>query len=264
MFHIRIAAVSYLNTLPFIYGIRNSGHLAEFGLELFPPSVCADKLLNGDAGIALLPVAVLNEMTNYEIVSGYCIGSNGPVRTVVLFSDVPMEEITAVYLDYQSRTSVLLVKILAQKHWKISPKWLKSTPGYEKNISGTISGLVIGDRVFELENKFRYKYDLGKEWLDFSGLPFVYACWVSNKTNKKEWLEKFNEALAFGVDSIDKVVLEVKSGKIFYPPHTTTGIDFNLYFTKNIIYILDDEMKEGMNFFLKILQEEDFAKVNAG
>src|SRR6185369_11597556 len=115
----------------------------------------------------------------HHIISDYCIGADGDVGSVLLLSDVPMSEIKNVLLDYQSRTSVTLAQVLADKYWRIKPRWTDAKENYERDIKGTTAGVVIGDRTFALKNKFKYTYDLSGEWKIFTGLPFVFACWVA-------------------------------------------------------------------------------------
>ena len=101
----RIAAVSYLNTIPFIYGIRHDENLrAE--LLLAPPAGCYDNYVGGKADIALMPSAMVPTLKSTNIITDYCIGSSSKVRTVVLLSNVPIERVRRVFLDAHSRTSV--------------------------------------------------------------------------------------------------------------------------------------------------------------
>ena len=115
---LRISAVSYLNSLPFVYGIKNSGFLKNIELSLDVPSVCADKLISGKADIGLVPVAAIPLIKNARIVSDFCIGADGKVQSVLLISRKPLQEIQKVYLDLESRTSVGLAKVLAKEYWK--------------------------------------------------------------------------------------------------------------------------------------------------
>src|ERR1017187_346942 len=131
---LKISAVSYINSKPYIYGIQHAGFLKEYSLSLDIPSVCAEKLRTNQVDIGLAPVAIIPELKNYFIIPDFCIGANGPVKTVMLFSEVPLKEIKNVLLDYQSRTSVMLVRILAKYFWKISPKWTPAKKGYEEKI----------------------------------------------------------------------------------------------------------------------------------
>lgn len=115
---VKISAVEYLNTQPFIYGIQNKLEPGSFSLELDNPAACAEKTISGKVDLGLIPVASLLEMKDYHIVSDHCIGAAGPVGSVMLYSEVPLDALETVLLDYQSRTSVLLAKVLAKQYWK--------------------------------------------------------------------------------------------------------------------------------------------------
>ncbi|NQX96939.1 MAG: hypothetical protein HRT73_03545 [Flavobacteriales bacterium] len=96
---IKVSAVSYLNTLPFIYGINNSEVMEGIDLSLDIPSDCAKKLLSGEVDLGLVPIAILPQLKEYHIISDYCIGAEGKVDSVALYSDVPLNEIEYIYLD---------------------------------------------------------------------------------------------------------------------------------------------------------------------
>ena len=119
----RIVAVSYLNTIPYIYGITRAGGSLREGLLLCPPRLCAEALRTGEANVGLIPVAAIPEIPDLQIITPFCIGASGPVRTVVLASDYPVEELDTIWLDSHSRTSVRLARILAAEKWGIAPQW---------------------------------------------------------------------------------------------------------------------------------------------
>lgn len=148
---LRISAVSYLNTLPFVNGIKNSGILKNYDLQLDIPSICARKFINKEVDVALVPVAALKNIKSYKLLNKYCIGSKGKVRTVILLSQVPLQSINTVHLDYHSLTSVNLVKVLARMHWKISPEWVNLDEITEANMTKLESLVAIGDKTFSLK-----------------------------------------------------------------------------------------------------------------
>ena len=150
---VRISVVSYLNSKPFIYGLRNAQF--NFAVEINEdiPSVCAEKLLNGKVDIGLVPVIILPLLNNPTIISEYCIGADGKVGSVLLLSEVPLSEIKTVLLDYQSKTSVMLTRVLANNYWKINPEWKETGSDYINKIKGDTAGVVIGDRALALKNK---------------------------------------------------------------------------------------------------------------
>ena len=246
---IKISAVSYLNTLPFLYGIDHSKVLNNYIFELNMPSVCAQKLIENQVDIALIPVAAIPFVKNPTFISNYCLGAFKKVKTVLLLSDVPLERIESVFLDYQSRTSVNLVQILAQKHWKINPKWINATEGFENNIAGSKAGVIIGDRTFLIKKEYPYIYDLSMEWYLFTGLPFVFAAWVSNKPIKPEFVDRFNQSLQIGLDNIDQVVYE------YDKKFPNSKIDLKDYFTNCMSYNLDEDKKKSMKLFYQYMVE---------
>ncbi|MBC7888090.1 MAG: menaquinone biosynthesis protein [Ferruginibacter sp.] len=205
---IRVGAVSYLNTKPLIYGIEKGMMKEMVELVIDYPANIAHKLIHDEIDMGLVPVAIIPELKEYHIVSDFCIACDGAVASVCLFSDVPLNEVETILLDYQSRTSVRLLKILLKEHWNISPRLVEATEGYESNIKGTTAGLVIGDRAFLQRLRSKFVFDLGLAWKEMTGLPFVFAAWVSNKQLTPEFIVAFNNANRFGLTNIDAVVAQ--------------------------------------------------------
>jgi len=238
---IRVGAVSYLNTKPLLYGIRHSPVIEKMELILDYPAHIAGLLQDRKIDVGLVPIAVIPSLEEYHIVSDYCIGCDGPVASVCLFSEVPIHEIEEVLLDYQSRTSVALLKILLKRYWKINPKFSQpTTEDYRHHIEGKTAGLVIGDRALEQRKTSTFIYDLGEAWKDYSGLNFVFAAWVSNQKLDPEFVTAFNQANKKGVESIDRVIVENP-----YPV-----FDLNRYYRHHINYKLDEKKRLGMEEFL--------------
>ncbi len=237
---IRVGAVSYLNTKPLIYGFENGLMAEKVELKIDFPSSIASMLLDDKIDIGLVPVAILPEMKEHHIISDYCIGCDGAVASVCLFSEVPLDKIEKILLDYQSRTSVELLKILIKDHWKIAPVFEETYGNYQSNISGTTAALVIGDRALAQRKISAYIYDLGLEWQNFTGLPFVFAAWISNKKLDDDFIESFNKATSFGLDKIEQIVCNN-----FYP-----FFSLHDYYTKYISYVLDKRKQEGLQLFL--------------
>lgn len=247
---IRISAVKYANTYPFIYGLIENGFDKRVILETDHPADCAAKLISGKVDIGLIPVATLPLVKDYHIISDFCIGANGNVRTVLLLSNCPFDEIETIFLDYRSRSSVNLTKVLAKNYWEKEFNWVNTSPGFDFiNIGFTEAVVLIGDQCFEFENKFRKKFDLAFEWKKFSGLPFVFACWTANKKIKNEFLEEFNKSLQLGVDNIDAVVEKFGKTGIISGPVLKT------YLTENIDFNFDEDKKKGLKLFLELMGE---------
>lgn len=245
---LRISAVSYLNSKPFIYGLYRSDLANEMDLSLDIPSVCAQKLLHGEVDLALAPVAIIPELPEAHIISDYCIGAVGQVKTVCIFSNVPIREVKRLYLDFHSRSSVALARILCDKHWHIQPEFVPATEGFEQHIGGTTAAVIIGDRAIGRDKQFTYTYDLAEAWMNWTGLPFVFAAWISTKPIAESLVERFNAALQIGIDHIPELT------KIL---PTMPGFDVEEYFRHQISYELDEPKWLALNRFLGLLAGEN-------
>ena len=239
--------MSYLNTKPLVYGFENGRMEDEIELVSDYPSRIAAQLLNDEIDIGLIPVAVIPNLKEHYIISDYGIGASNPVASVCLFSDVPLNEITHVLMDYQSRTSAELLKILLKHHWKISPVLIDTENGYQQAIKGTTAGLIIGDRALRQRRHSKYIYDLAQEWRAMTGLPFLFAAWVANKKLAREFIKNFNEATAEGLQHINEIVAA----------NPFAEYDLHTYYTKNIDYNLDAEKQEALKRFLQYLSAEE-------
>ena len=208
------------------------------------PSNIASLLQTNQVDIGLVPVAIIPTLEEHHIVSDYCIGCDGEVASVCLFSEVPLAEIKTILLDYQSRTSVNLCKVLLKHYWKIEPIIEEAGQNYITEIKGTTAGVVIGDRALKQRKKSTYMYDLAGSWKAMTGLPFVFAAWIANKQLPPDFIALFNEANKLGLAHINDVINENP-----YPVY-----DLNTYYTTNISYTLDEQKLKGMNKFLEYLE----------
>lgn len=237
---IRVGIVNYLNTKPLLYGLQHSPVINDIVLIQDHPAGIASRLIENDIDLGLVPVAVIPKLPVAHVISDYCIGCDGQVASVCIFSEVPITEIKTVLLDYQSRTSVELAKLMLRHHWRIDPQLINTQSDYQSEIKGTTAGLVIGDRALTQRNKSPFIYDLGEAWKIRTGKPFVFAAWVSNKQLDPGFIKAFDEANALGLQNINNVLAEVN-----HP-----SFDLEEYYTKYIQYKLDDRKKEGMQLFL--------------
>lgn len=240
---IRVGVVNYLNTKPLVYGLERAPISEQIELIGDYPSRLAQMLINDEIDLGLIPVAVLPQLSEYHIVGNYCIGTEGEIASVALFSEVPMHEIKKVYLDYQSRTSVALLKYLMKEYWGISPEIVEAiNEDYRKEIKGTTAGLVIGDRAFEQRKISTFIYDLGSEWRSITGLPFVFAAWVSRKQFPEDFIKLFDGANAMGLEHIEEIVNDT-AFELF---------DLKKYYKLHLSYRLSERKKEAMKYFLSL------------
>lgn len=246
---VSVSVLSYTNALPFVYGILHSDMMGRIELSLDSvPSVCADKLVRGEVDLALMPVIEIARLPYNEIISNYCIGSNGPVKTVLLVSNTSIEKVKGIYLDSQSRTSIALAKILAEKFWRIEPEWHSAPLDYNfEQIPEGYGAVVTGDKNFNL--KYKYSIDLAEAWRDYTNLPFVFACWVSPKKVDPTFQLDFDNALRYGVNHLDDAIKMHQ--KLNYP----FEFIYN-YLSKNISYIMDEQKVKAMQLFFRLAAQK--------
>ncbi|TKC58611.1 radical SAM protein [Pedobacter hiemivivus] len=235
---IKISAVSYTNTKPFIYGIEHSALLDQIDLSLDIPTDCAAKLIDGQVDIGLIPVAAIPHVPNANIVADYCIGSVGAVNSVFIFSKVPVAEIKTVRLDSHSRTSNNLAKVLLKFHFKQAVSYVTDEPIDADAI------VLIGDRTFGRRDDFPFAYDMGEEWMNFTGLPFVYAAWVANKAIPQGFINDFNQALAFGLSKRKELLLDLPK---------LDNFDLEDYLLHKLDFELTDKKREALALFLSYI-----------
>lgn len=244
---IKISLVNYTNTIPFLFGLNKFFSSKEIEIHPDSPADCAKKIEKGETDIGLIPVAALRKINSFNIISDFCIGAEKKVDSVLLCSEKPLSEIKEILLDYQSRTSIELVKILCSEYWKISPDFKPAEPGYETQIKGETAGVIIGDRTFNLKDNFQFKYDLAEEWNALTGLPFVFACWISTKKLTAEFVKKFNDALSYGTSHIQKAIIQTGTGSL-------NEQDCLFYLSKRISFEFNDAKKEALNKFLSKIE----------
>ena len=230
-----------------MYGLKLPPIADEIELIEDTPARLADLLLNDEIDIGLVPTAVIPQLKESFIASDYCIGTETEVASVCLFSEVPVHELEKVYLDHESRSSVALLKWLMKEYWGVHPKIIQATDdSYRTDIKGTTAGLVIGDRAFQQRKISTFIYDLASEWRAITGLPFVFAAWISNKRLSPSFIEKFNEANSIGLNHIDEIVAE-QNFDLF---------DLKKYYCLHMSYKLDEKKRMGMKLFLQYVEHQ--------
>ncbi len=237
----KLGAVPYLNALPLIHYLeKKPTHAA--------PSALARLLKIGEVEIATAPIAALFENPHYSLIPGICIGSNGPVRSVKLFfrsEKINAENIRSIYLDIESRTSALLLKVLLRfKYGRRLDEIDFMTPIPFHAMEGQ---LLIGDKAMR-ELPEVPPLDLGYEWTSWTGLPFVYAAWISRLSETSDRaLEALTEARNRGVSAIPSVI----------PPDRVPSLSRDVRlprdliedYLRNIVYHLGPREIEGMELF---------------
>lgn len=244
---LRISALSYSNTFPFVYGLQQKLKTEVGEIDYEVPAKSAERFRDNEVDVALVPVGALAAIGDHQIITNYCIGADGPVKTVCLYSNVPLNEIKCIYLDNESRTSVRLVRVLSENYWKIYPEFIQYSS--DINIKEKDAIVLIGDKTFGKSTDYKFTFDLAGEWKSFTGLPFVFAVWVSKNNLSTDLICQLNDILKFGIENISELKHHFKLpvSEVEYMNYIESHIDFNL----------NDTKIKAMNLFLDFVKKMD-------
>lgn len=240
---LRIGAVNYLNTKPLIYDLPRLAPGVDLVMEL--PSRLADGLAGGRYDVALIPSIEFFANPDYRVVSDACIGCRGPVLSVKLFSRVPMDRIRTLALDEGSRTSVALVQILLDERFGLQPRLEPLPIGQALDDTQADAVLLIGDRaIHSPPGRFAEVWDLGDEWVRWTGLPFVFAMWTARRESDLGGVEgPLAEARDRGVAHLDEIAAAEASSLGLTRPQCLSYLRDNLHF------YLGSRERQGLELF---------------
>lgn len=223
--------------------MEKTGLDVQMDVRLDIPAEGGRRLLNNMVDIALAPVITLNSIPDGRVITNYCIGATEAVHTVCLFSTVPLQNINKIYLDHHSMTSVQLLRILLKEYWQKEVEFETAAvlPGLPENGD---AALVIGDKAFEWHGKFPYTYDLAETWILYTGLPFVFAAWITRKEIPETIVSSMNAAFKTGLEHITEVAKIISTEQL-------SEEDLLKYYTRHISYDLDDSKRKGLDLYLK-------------
>lgn len=237
-----LSAVAYLNTKPFLAGLANF----DFGdkLEIIEetPAECSSRLHNQAADIGLIPVADLMNLSGFRQITSWGIGSQGAVKSVVLVSERPIDQLDQILLDPQSKTSNQLMQILAEEYFGIDCVFLDFGPGYLDQISGNVGAVLIGDRALKLSSRYAYQYDLAEAWQKMTGLPFLFAVWVAN--------EKVDAAMEQSLDQSFDLAMQQRPQIAAGYQAAFAGVDIFDYLMHRITYKITPQHQSALELFL--------------
>lgn len=245
---LRVSIVQYLNTAPLVRGFMHGPLRGKYQLSFTVPSQCAEDLRSGAADIAIIPAIEYQRIPDLVILPDLAVASKKSVRSLLLVSQKPLREITRIALDRTSRSTQALVRILCERHWRITPEFFESEPDLAAMLEQADAALLIGDPALRLAIASSAKpkrelpqFDIVEEWRALTNLPAVLAVWAARpEVATAEVVQDFQDSLAFGLRQLDAVVAE-SAVEMSLP----IG-DLRRYFTENIDYRLDDENLLGL------------------
>ena len=257
----RLSIIDYLNAAPLNYGFKQGLGSEHFQLKFQVPSLCADELRSGDVDAALVSSIEYLRIPGVRVVPGLCIASPKRVRSVVILSKVPPEEIRTLALDLSSRTSVVLSQILLRERYGVEPQVLDLAPDLEAMLARCDAALLIGDVAMRARREGLLVLDLAEEWHAWTGLPFVFALWVVRGDAPALQVPGgvgpfFHKSLALGRQNLAAMVDEAWRSIGWTKP------ELREYLTENISYSLGEAERESLALFFEKAVRNGFAPAN--
>ena len=257
MERLRISAISYLNTAPLMWDFEHANAGDAFDISYTLPSQCAAQLKAGTADIGIIPVAAYASIPDLAILPGVAIASRRAVRSILLVSKTPREQIRSVALDASSMTSVALTKVLFAKWWGGQPEFVALQPDVDEMLRQHDAALLIGDPALQIDRSRYVTYDLAEEWVRLTGKPFVFAFWAVRQQAavtgnfSLDLAGTFQRSRDHGLqpESVNRIAQEW-SRRLELDPENIRG-----YLTQNIYYDLDAACLEGLQLFLRYAQD---------
>jgi chorismate dehydratase len=247
---VRVGAVSYLNAWPLTWTLAGAGY--RWSVRQDVPAVCAALLHSGEVDLGLIPSVEYLQAPDYRFVPGVGIGSRGAIGSVAIYSKRDIRDVRRLALDTTSRTSVALARILCTRRYRVTPEFVPHRPDLARMVSDCDAAVMIGDRALEADHEALGlgKLDLGAEWTEMTGLPFIYAAWTGRPDAvDPTHIADLQQAQADGVRAIEAIAVEYGQGNAVRTRRASA------YLRDNVRYGLGPEEAAGLQLFLDYAAE---------
>jgi chorismate dehydratase len=246
---LRIAAISFLNTAPLMWDFEHTELGREFDIISTTPSECAEMLRAGAADIGIVPVVAYNYIPDLRVIPNVSIATKGSVRSILLVSKVPLQEVRTVAADTSSRTSVALARVLFRKWMGGGRQFTSMPPQLDAMLAACDAALLIGDPALTVDRARYVCYDLAEEWKRLTGHPFVFAFWAARASALQETdldlVKIFQQSRDHGLANVDTLA------QTWAPRVGINEQAVRTYLTESIDYSLDEENLSGLELFFK-------------
>lgn len=243
---VRLGAVSYLNVRPLVYGLEDRPDLVTLRFDV--PSTCARLLAEGAIDLGMVPSIAYLDRPGDRIVPGVCIGSEGPVASVAIFTRRPMRDVQTLALDVSSRTSAILARILCARQFGITPTYTTRPPDLGAMLAAADAALLIGDQALFADHRAHdaEKIDLGAAWTEMTGLPFVWAFWAgAPPAADADVVGLLQQAAEKGMAHSDAVA------DAYCPGDPDRRMTARRYLRENLMFRLTPRALEGLEAFYR-------------
>ncbi len=267
---LKISAISFLNTAPLMWDFTHGATpddyndsvlppelRSDFMIEYTVPSHCAEALKRGRADIGIIPAITYATIPGLAILPDAAIAAKGAVRSILLVSRKPIEEVNTIAADTSSRSSVALARILCQKLWGRVRQFRSHPPELASMLKACDAALLIGDPALRIERSGLFVWDLAEEWRRFTGKPFVFAFWAARMQSLSETRRDLDVAAVFR-SSRDHGTEPASVAEIARRWSGRIGLaepEIVRYLTENVHFALDSENLEGLDLFFRYAAE---------
>jgi len=278
MAKLRISIVEFLNTAPLVWGFTDGPLQGKYDLSFAVPSQCAEDLRAGRADVGIIPAIEYQRMDDVVVLPGMAVAAKDEVRSILVISKMPIENVKLFAMDINSRSSVGLAKLLCRKQWGIEPEFVDMAIDPEEILQHADAALVIGDPALRVRLKLDalqaklplaenccggdadeqpagdtptlFIYDVAQQWREMTGRPCVLAVWVARRgAVTPEIVEDFQLSRDYGIAHIGDIA-EGAALKLELPP-----VELERYLKDNINYSLDVENLAGLNLYFQMCAE---------
>lgn len=241
-----VSLVSFLNTKPLVYGLEHNLVNHQFILQKDVPSVCSQRLCEDEVKLGIIPsIEYIQGKGRWKIIPDLCISSRGAVKSVNLFFKKDLTDLNKIALDTSSRTSVALLKIILKEKYHVNAEFIFMAPDLKEMLSKADAALIIGDRALHYQADNPSHLDLGEEWYDMTGLPFVYAFWAGHESGMTgKDIDAVKKSYELGKMQIEQIARD------YAQDHPLPWKSYFTYLDRHISYEFGNEEEEGlMEFF---------------
>lgn len=254
----RLSIIDYLNAAPLNHGFKHGLGWEHFHLKFHYPSVCADQLRAGEVDAGIVSSIEYLRIPGLRVVPGLCIASPKRVRSVVILSKVPPEQIRTLALDTSSRTSVVLAQVLLRDRYGVSPLVTDMGPDLSSMLAVNDAAMMIGDAAMRAPRQGLFVLDLAEEWHTWTGLPFVFALWLVRPNAPEPSVPGglapfFRQSLDIGLAQLPAIIEEARRSIGW------TRIELQEYLTENISYTLGEAECASLGLFFEMAVKHGFA-----
>lgn len=252
----RVCAVSYLNTSPLVWGMLYGPQQGVADVSFAVPSVCAQRVVEGVAEVGLLPVIEI-ERHGFSSVPEAGIACRGPVRSILLVSRTPFDRIRTLATDLGSRTSVQLARIILQRKYGAEPRVFPAEPDLVRMLEYADAALLIGDSALRVDPaQLEWPcLDLGQEWTNLTGFPFVFALWAGRRSAiREELVNLIQGSCHFGLAQLDQIIPLEAERRGF------SEALVHEYLTRNIVFQIGPEEQAGLATYLSYARQLDHSQ----